>query len=83
MPRTTKWCSARSKRTGIVFVGFDATDDAKAAIKAGTLGSTVAQQPSEMGRLGVINAVKSLNGQSIPDNLPIPVVLITKDNVNQ
>ncbi|MBN1963205.1 MAG: D-ribose ABC transporter substrate-binding protein, partial [Anaerolineae bacterium] len=44
-------------REGIVFVGFDAIDDAVAAVEAGTLAATIAQQPAEMGRLGVEMAV--------------------------
>jgi ribose transport system substrate-binding protein len=70
-----------AKRTGIVFVGFDGTPDAIAAIKAGTLAASVAQQPDQMGILGVQNAVKFLNGQSIPSSIPVPLQLLTKDNV--
>ena len=65
-------------REGIVFVGFDAVDDAVAAVDAGTLAATVAQQPSEMGRLGVENAVAFLGGASIVDYVPVDLALVTK-----
>ncbi|TMJ13437.1 MAG: D-ribose ABC transporter substrate-binding protein, partial [Bacillati bacterium ANGP1] len=45
---------AAAKREKEMFVvGFDAIGDALAAIKAGTMAATIAQQPKEMGRLAV------------------------------
>jgi len=66
-------------RTGIIFVGFDAVDDAVAAVKDGTLAATVAQQPAEIGRLGVETAVKVLNGETVEKNIPVPLSLVTAD----
>ena len=51
-------------REGITFVGFDAVDDAVAAVSEGTLAATVAQQPSLMGQLGVETAAAYLAGGS-------------------
>lgn len=65
-------------REGIVFVGFDAVDDAVEAVEAGKLAATVAQQPAKMGSMGVDNAVKYLKGQDIPGNIPVPLKLITQ-----
>ena len=65
-------------RKGIVFVGFDAVDDAVKAVKDGRLAATVAQQPKEMGLLGVEYAVKYLEGEAIPDNVPVPLMLVTE-----
>lgn len=66
-------------RTGdIVFVGFDAVDDAVAALEDGTLTATIAQQPAEMGRLGIENAVKHLNGETIPTTIAVDLALITR-----
>ncbi len=70
-----------AKRTGIAFVGFDGTPDAVAALKAGKLAGDVAQQPTQMGILGVQNAVKVLQGQSVQANIVSPLKLLTKDNV--
>lgn len=59
-------------------VGFDATDDAIAAVKAGRMAATVAQQPELIGSTAVENAVNIINGVSIPSSIPVEVTLITK-----
>ena len=61
-------------------VGFDATDDAVEAVKAGRLGGTIAQQPALLGATAVENAVNLINGQSIEKNIPVEVTLITAAN---
>ncbi len=67
-----------ANRTGIVFVGFDAVDDAVQAVKDGKLAATIAQQPAEMGRLGIDTAILSLNGSSVEQFIPVPLSLVTK-----
>ncbi len=62
--------------TGITFVGFDAVDDAVAAVKVGDLAATVAQQPDQIGALGVETAVKVLNGESVPEYISVPLALV-------
>jgi len=62
----------------IQFVGFDAVEDAITALEAGDLLATVAQQPAEMGRLGVEAAVSYLNGEEVDDFIPVDLALITK-----
>lgn len=42
-----------SGRKNVIVVGFDATDDAVAAVKDGKLSATVAQKPAEIGAIGV------------------------------
>lgn len=64
----------------IVVVGFDATDDAIAAIKEGKMAATVAQQPELMGATAVETAVKLLGGETVEATVPVEVTLITKDN---
>ena len=65
----------------IMVVGFDATDDALEAIKAGRMAATIAQQPELIGYTSVENAVKLINGESIPSSVPVEVTLITKYNL--
>ena len=60
----------------IVFVGFDAVDDAVAAVDAGDLAATIAQQPAVMGQLGVETALASLDGQSVDDYTPVDLALV-------
>jgi ribose transport system substrate-binding protein len=65
----------------IAVVGFDATDDAVAAVKAGTLAATVAQQPEEIGRLGVEKALEIVKTGKVPEktvNVPVALKLVTK-----
>lgn len=62
----------------IVVVGFDATDDAQAAIKAGKMAATVAQKPDLMGATAVETAQKILNGETVDKEIPVEVELITK-----
>lgn len=62
----------------IVFVGFDAIEAAVTALESGELDATIAQQPAEMGRLGVETAIQYLQGKTIPDFIPVELALITK-----
>ena len=62
---------------GITFVGFDAVDDAVAAVEEGTLAATVAQQPALIGELGVETAVRYLNGEDVSDSIPVDLQLVT------
>ena len=60
----------------IVVIGFDATDDALAAIKDGKMAATVAQKPELMGQTAVETAVKIINGESVEKTIPVEVELI-------
>ena len=63
-------------------VGFDAIEDALSAIQDGTMNATVAQQPAEIGSLGVENAISVINGESVEENIPVEVQLVTPKNVS-
>ncbi|MFF4269010.1 substrate-binding domain-containing protein [Streptomyces sp. NPDC001536] len=62
-------------------IGFDGTDDGLKAVKAGTLYASVAQQPSELGRIAVQNAVKAAEGEKVAKSVMVPVKVVTKENV--
>ena len=64
----------------IMVVGFDATDDAIASIKAGQMAGTIAQQPDLIGSTAVEYALKLIAGEGIPKSVPVEVTLITADN---
>lgn len=68
--------SASGKK--IVVVGFDATDDAVAAVKAGKLAATVAQKPDEIGNIAMETAIAYLNGETVENTIPVKLELITK-----
>ena len=65
-------------RKGIIFVGFDAVDDAVAAVKACKLAATVAQQPAVIGAMGVEKAVAHLGGEKLPEFIPVPLQLVVE-----
>ena len=70
--------SAAGKDGQIAVIGFDAVNEAREAIKQGRMEGSVAQSPDEMGRVAVQCAVKFLNGETIPDTVPVKIELITK-----
>lgn len=53
----------------ILVVGFDATADAKTAVE---------QLPKMIGSLGVENAMKVINGESVEKTIPVNLQLVTK-----
>lgn len=67
-----------ANRTDVIVVGFDATDDAIAAVTAGKMAATVAQQPKVMGQLSVTNAKKILDGETVDKFIPVQLSLVTK-----
>ncbi|TFC80764.1 D-ribose ABC transporter substrate-binding protein [Cryobacterium sp. TMS1-20-1] len=67
--------------TEVFVVGFDGTADGLAAIEAGTLVATIAQQPAELGKLAIEFAVKAIKGETIETTVPVEVVSVTKTNV--
>lgn len=62
----------------IKVVGFDATDDAVAAVKAGKMAATVAQQPDLMGAVAVETAIQILSGEAVLKSIPVEVQLVTE-----
>ena len=73
--------AAASKTGKIRVVGFDALDDAKKAIAAGTMDASVAQFPAEMGRVAVESAVKVMRGEALPAEVKVKLELVTKDTL--
>ncbi|MBE2272314.1 MAG: substrate-binding domain-containing protein, partial [Anaerolinea sp.] len=69
--------AAAAGREGITFVGFDAVDDAVAAVEGGTLAATVAQQPDLMGMLALETAASYLGGDSVEASIPVALSLVT------
>jgi ribose transport system substrate-binding protein len=65
----------------IFVVGFDATEDAQAAIKSGTMYASIAQQPEELGRAAVEAALSILNGEEVEATVSVPVVAMTKEDL--
>jgi ribose transport system substrate-binding protein len=74
--------AAAGKTGKIKVIGFDAVDDARKAIAEGTMLASVAQFPSEMGRLAVEDAVALVRGGAKPPaERKVRIELVTKDNL--
>ena len=73
---------AAGKTGKIRVIGFDAVDDAKKAMQAGTMVASVAQFPAEMGKLAVASAVQLIKGETPPADQQVRIELVTKANAN-
>ncbi|MFB7090273.1 substrate-binding domain-containing protein [Streptomyces sp. NPDC056296] len=62
-------------------VGFDGTPDGLKAVREGTLFASVAQQPRELGRIAVENALRAADGKKVEKMVKVPVKVVTKENV--
>lgn len=62
-------------------VGFDGTPDGLKAVEAGTLYASVAQQPAELGKIAVQNAVKTAKDEKVASTVKVPVKVVTRENV--
>src|SRR4051812_27510117 len=62
------------------FVGFDTSPALLSALNKGEIQALVAQNPSRMGYLGVVTAVKKLRGEKVETLIDTGCVLVTKAN---
>jgi ribose transport system substrate-binding protein len=74
---------AAGKVGSIRVLGFDAVQDARKAIDAGTMAATVAQFPDEMGRVAVESAVKALKGEALANEVGVRIELVTREKAGQ
>ena len=72
--------AAAGKAGKVRVLGFDAIQDARRALEAGTMAATVAQFPDEMGRTAVENAVKALKGEPVPAETGVRIELVVREN---
>ncbi|MBV8632931.1 MAG: substrate-binding domain-containing protein [Burkholderiaceae bacterium] len=72
-----------SGRKDVLVAGYDALDEARAAIKAGTLAATIDQQAAEQGYQGVALAVRALKGESVPATVTVDSHLVTAASMGQ
>ncbi|MFF3376926.1 substrate-binding domain-containing protein [Streptomyces sp. NPDC002680] len=62
-------------------IGFDGTPDGLKAVADGSLYASVAQQPKELGRIAVENALRVAEDKSVEKTVMVPVKVVTKENV--
>lgn len=81
---TTQGMLLALRQTGLVgkkkFVGFDTSPALLSALNKGDIQALVAQNPTKMGYVGVISAVKALRGERVDIAIDTGCVLVTKDN---
>ncbi len=72
---------SRGKTEDILLVGYDGTAEAtEVIIKDQGIAATVAQDPYEMGKVGVEEAVAAAKGQSVKKTIDTGVTLVTAKN---
>jgi len=67
----------------VMVVGFDANPDAAASILAGEMKASVAQNPANMGAIGIDSILKLAKGETLPPVIDTGTVLVTKDNAEK
>jgi len=65
-------------KTDVLLVSFDGTADGIKAVQSGKLAATVAQQPDQIGVIGIDTAAKVLKGETVAATLPVALKLVTK-----
>ncbi|MGQ9730405.1 MAG: substrate-binding domain-containing protein [Candidatus Zipacnadales bacterium] len=69
----------QANREDVIVVGYDAVDEARKEILADTpLKADVIQYPREIARLTIEAVVKYLNGEDVPDTIPVPVGIVDR-----
>ena len=74
---------AVGKKSEVVVVGVDYIPEAKDSMGAGELDATVAQSPYLFGYVGGIAALKSLEKSALPQDISIPIALVSQANLSQ
>lgn len=62
-------------------MGFDGTPDGLNAVRSGQMFASVAQRPSELGRIAVRNAVQVSEGKPVQQSVMVPVQVVTRENI--
>ncbi|HEU4422848.1 MAG TPA: substrate-binding domain-containing protein, partial [Pilimelia sp.] len=71
-----------NKVGAVKLVEFDASPAQVEALRAGTIQGLVSQEPGEIGRLGVQQAVNALTGKANEQRIRTELVEVTKENVD-
>jgi ribose transport system substrate-binding protein len=69
---------SETDRDDVLVAAFDALNEAKEAIEAGALAVTIDQQAAAQGYKGVEFAVMALQGEDLPDEFMIDVMVVTE-----
>ncbi|WP_181703155.1 substrate-binding domain-containing protein [Chthonobacter albigriseus] len=72
---------SQGKQDQVKVFGWDLTAQAIAGIDAGYVAGVVQQDPAGMGAAAVDALVKLGKGEAVDANIPVPITIVTKDNV--
>ncbi|MBD2257068.1 sugar ABC transporter substrate-binding protein [Pseudanabaena sp. FACHB-2040] len=72
---------SETQRSQVLVAGFDALEEAKAAIRTGRMAVTIDQQAAEQGYLGVHYAVQAMAGKRLPAETVVDVEVITRETL--
>lgn len=67
----------------VSIVGFEGTEAGRKGVRSGELAATVTEQPEEIGRVAVRNAVRAAKDESVDDRILVPLRVVTKANVKE
>lgn len=72
---------AAQKQGQIIVVGFDADPEAKDAVRLGEMDATVEGSPYKLGIMGINAALQYLNGETLPEQILLPLELVTQESL--
>lgn len=72
---------AAQKQGKIIVVGFDADPEAKDAVRLGEMDATVEGSPYKLGIMGINAALQYLNGETLPEQILLPLELVTQESL--
>jgi ribose transport system substrate-binding protein len=76
------WKEANPSKPAPAIVGINGQKDAFESIRTGEMYATIVQSPVKDGRLAIETMAQLLGGKEVEHRLPIPLTVVTKDNVN-
>jgi len=76
-----QYLSEIGKTDDVLIASFDALEEARNAIKIGNLDVTIDQLAAEQGYLGVRFAIRALDGEALPPETVIDVLVITRGSM--
>ena len=76
------WKEANPGKPTPPIVGINGQKDAFESIKSGEMYSTIVQSPDEDGKLAINTMADILDGKDVKDRIPIPLTVVTKENVD-
>jgi ribose transport system substrate-binding protein len=76
------WAESGLSKTPVV-TGVNGQKDAFELIRQGKMVGTILQSPTDDGRQAMETMVSVLDGQTVPTRVPLPLPVVTKDNIDQ